>query len=339
MARSDRQTLFLGATVVLAIVGAVAFVVSGVGGPGNPAGAAAGRAPLVPVNPLQAARAYEYLKQVCALGPRWSGSTGMQQQQALLEKHFTALGGKVSWQRFRVRHPITGAPVTMANLIVTWHPETKDRVLLCAHYDTRPFPDQDPDPAQRRGVFIGANDGGSGVAALMELAHLVPKLEANVGVDFVLFDGEELVYDNNRDPYFLGSRYFSQQYVRQPPDFRYRSAVLLDMVADKHLQLYYEVNSIRWRDSRPLVKAIWQTAQDLGVREFVPRRGHEVRDDHLMLHNIAKIPACDIIDFDYDVPGTRRSFWHTRADTPDKCSGESIVKVGWVLWEWLHRLE
>ena len=288
--------------------------------------------------PLNADRSFQYLQAICDLGPRFSGSQGMRQQQELLERHFRDLGGDVRRQSFRVRHPLTGAPVEMANLLVQWHPDRDQRILLCAHYDTRPFPDRDPDNRLRRGEFIGANDGASGVAVLMELAHLLPGYDSPYGVDFVLFDGEELVYDDNRDPYFLGSRYFSEQYVRQPPGFRYRAAILLDMVGDKNLNLFQEANSVRWRDSRTLVKGIWRTAQDLGVTEFIPRPKHEIRDDHLMLHDVGKIPAIDIIDFDYNRPGTRFSYWHTTHDTPDKCSGDSLAKVGWVVWEWLNRV-
>jgi hypothetical protein len=284
-----------------------------------------------PKNPLDAARAYGYLQQICALGPRRSGSDGMKKQQALLEQHFATLGGKVSFQRFAARNPLGGDKVPMANLIVEWHPERKKRILLCAHYDTRPLPDQDPDPRLRReGVFLGANDGASGTAVLMELAHLMPTLTGDVGVDFVLFDGEELVYDDPRDPYFVGSTWFARQYAEHPPAHKYRWGVLLDMVGDANLKLYWEKNSATWRDTRPLVKEIWATAQMLGVGEFVPRVGFHfpIRDDHLPLRNIAKIPTCDIIDFDYP-------YWHTVGDTPQRCSGTSLAKVGWVVYEWL----
>jgi Zn-dependent M28 family amino/carboxypeptidase len=184
-------------------------------------------------------------------------------------------------------------------------------------------------------VFVGANDGASGVAVLMELAHWMPKLESRYGVDFVLFDAEEFVFRGTfgeRGEYFVGSEYFATQYVRdRGRDYRYRWAVLLDMVGDADLQLYHELHSIRWRDTRPLVKDLWGTARALGVREFVSRIRHEVRDDHLKLHDVAGIPACDIIDFDYP-------HWHTEADTPDKCSGESLAKVAWVVHAWLQRV-
>src|SRR5690606_29476607 len=148
------------------------------------------------------------------------------------------------------------------NLIIQWHPEARQRVLLCAHYDTRPLPDQDPDPDQRRrGTFLGANDGASGTALLMELGHHMADLKCNYGVDFVLFDGEELVYHPERDRYFLGSEYFARQYVSSPPKHRYRWGVLLDMVADKELHLYMEKHSYAWRDTRPLTNELWSIAR------------------------------------------------------------------------------
>lgn len=279
--------------------------------------------------PFNGTRAYKYLEQVCAIGPRPSGSPGMAKQQEMLAKHFTELGGKVGFQRFRVPHPQTGQPVPMANLVVQWHPKAKRRILLCAHYDTLPFPMLDPEDP--KGRFVGANDGGSGVAVLMELAHEIPKLRLRYGVDFVLFDGEEFIFDR-RDRYFLGSEYFARQYRDHPPPFRYRWGVLLDMIGDADLQIYYERNSVRWPETRPLVEDIWSTARRLGVREFIPRKKYEIRDDHLPLRNIGRIPACVIIDFDYPV-------WHTRDDTVDQCSALSLAKVGWVVREWLKTVQ
>jgi hypothetical protein len=222
----------------------------------------------------------------------------------------------------------------MTNIVVQWHPERRSRILLCAHYDTRPLPDRDPNPAQRqRGVFVGANDGASGTALLMELAHLMTNLDSPFGVDFVLFDGEELVYSDRRgDPYFLGSTWFARQYVNDPPEYHYRWGILLDMVADADLQIYQERNSYLWRDTRPLVEQIWSTAAELGVTEFVPVVKHVVNDDHLPLRNIAKIPTCNIIDFDFP-------YWHTEGDVPRRCSAQSLEKVGRVVYEWLKRVE
>lgn len=285
--------------------------------------------------PFDGQRAYAHLKALCALGPRPSGSEGMRRQQAYLQAHFEQLGGRVQFQRFTARHPLSGQPVEMANLIVEWHPDRKERILLCTHYDTRPLPDQDPvDP---QGIFLGANDGASGTALLCELGQAMPALQGRYGVDFVFFDGEELVYDGARDPYFLGSQHFAREYVAQPPAHRYVWGVLLDMVGDAQLQIYREVNSLRTPAQRELVRQIWQVAQELGVREFIPATRHEVRDDHLPLNEIARIPTIDIIDFDY--PTLRGpSYWHTTQDVPEKCSPLSLAKVGWVLQRWLEQL-
>lgn len=296
-------------------------------------------------NPLDAARAMGYLQAICDLGPRISGSRGMKLQQKMLKDHFEPLSDEVEFQRFQVPHPQKrGQKVRMANVVVRWRPAAPRRVLLCAHYDTRPLPDQDRDPqARRNGVFLGANDGGSGVALLMELANVMQErfeaeaTDPDFGVDFVLFDGEEMVY-SDRDPYFWGSQWFGTQYAkrrplpategREPQEWAYDAAVLLDMVADADLQIYWEGHSFSSRQSRPIAREVWDVADDLGIDEFIPKVKHTVLDDHLALRKYGGIRAIDVIDFDYP-------YWHTTGDTPDKCSGESMAKVGWVMWEWL----
>ena len=167
------QTLFLWVVVAGCCLAAGYLLLLDGRGPNQNAEAATSQLHLKDI-PFNGARAYEYLKQVCAIGPRRSGSQGMAAQQELLVAHFRKLGGQVSLQRFRIRHPLDSSPlsmatVPMANLIVHWHPESRRRILLCAHYDTLPFPMLDKQ--NPRGPFIGANDGGSGVAVLMELAH------------------------------------------------------------------------------------------------------------------------------------------------------------------------
>jgi len=138
------------------------------------------------------------------------------------------------------------------------------------------------------------------------------------------------------DPYFLGSEHFAHEYIANPPGHRYRAGVLLDMVGDAQLQLPWEVNSMRTREQKQIVNDIWGIARDLGVREFLTRSGPEVRDDHLALNDIAKIPTIDIIDFEYPTP-RGVSYWHTTQDVPEKCSPLSLAKVGWVLKTWLER--
>lgn len=274
-------------------------------------------------------RAFAHLEAICELGPRPSGSPGMLKQRAMIVRHFEELGAAVVRQPFRIRDRRTGEAVAMENLIVTFHPQRNERVMLCAHYDTRPFPDRDPvDP---EGKFIGANDGASGVAVLMELGQFMPSLSGDLGVDFVFFDAEEYVV-GRRDPYCLGSIHFARRYVSNPPRHVYRWGVLLDMVGDENLLLPQERHSISWPDTRGLVDDIWQAAAEIGAREFIPRPGPTVEDDHVPLRTIARIPTCDIIDFDYP-------HWHTTRDTPEHCSAASLETVGRVMLYWLRGLD
>jgi hypothetical protein len=273
---------------------------------------------------LDAKRSMRYLEQICAFGSRVSGSDGMLKQQDLIIKHFRQFGCGLMDQKFDVAHPISGRPVRMRNLIVSWNPKATKRVLLCCHYDTRPFPDKDR--FRPRGVFIGANDGASGVALFMEMAHHMKSITPRYGVDMVFFDGEELVYRKG-DKYFLGSEYFSKWYKNSPPkNYRYTCGVLVDMIADRRLSLPIEKNSLRLAPK--VTRSVWATARRMRVREFSSRAKYEVRDDHLSLNEIAGIPTCNIIDFDYP-------HWHTRQDNPSACSGISMVKVGKVLMQWL----
>ncbi len=277
-------------------------------------------------------RAMSYLKALCDLGPRPSGSQAMARQQALLESFFQKRGATVTRQSFETRNPIDGSPLTMTNLIASWHPDRPKRYLFCAHYDTRPFPDRDP--VNKRGVFVGANDGASGTAGLMELANQLSDLPADIGVDLVLFDGEEFVWQERRDRYFLGSTYFAEQYVTQPPAVPYQSGILLDMIGDRELKIYYEGNSLRY--AKDVARDFWKTADRLGVDAFVMRERHEIRDDHIPLNEIARIPTIDVIDFDYPRPGIGvQSYWHTQQDIPAHCSGVSIAAVIWVAHTWL----
>lgn len=279
-----------------------------------------------------ATRSMSYLKQLCDLGPRPSGSPAMVQQQKLLESFFLERGAKVTRQTFETRSPEDGSAVTMTNLIASWHPERPKRFLFCAHYDTRPYPDRDRQ--NKRGVFIGANDGASGTAGLMELSNQLNDLPSDIGVDLVMFDGEEFVWQERRDRYFIGSTYFAENYKNEPPSVPYQAGVLLDMIGDKELKLYYEVNSMRY--AKPVARSFWSQAQRLGVQAFVKRTRHELRDDHLPLNQIAGIPTIDVIDFDYPRPGIGSpSYWHTQQDVPGNCSGESIAAVVWVAHQWL----
>lgn len=279
--------------------------------------------------------AFGHLEAICKIGPRISTTPGMLAQQRLLKKHFESVGGTVLMQPFTVNDPRTGGPAELQNMIVRWHPEREKRLMFCCHYDTRPFPDRDP--VNPQGVFVGANDGGSGAAFLCEFGRHIENMDGSYGIDFVFFDGEEFVFLAKRDPMFLGSQFFANQYAAGRHDVKYAYAVLVDMIGDADLQLPLETNSLKY--ARKLTRSIWDVAKQLRVREFSIRKGHAVRDDHLPLNEIAGIPTCDIIDFDYPNPRFRNHYWHTTEDTIDKCSAESLGKVGRVLLEWTRQMQ
>jgi len=246
-------------------------------------------------------------------------------------------------QNFLVRNPLANqgrfdgraAQLQLSNMVVRFRPELKQRLLFCCHYDTRPYPDSDRRNPQ--GTFIGANDGGSGVAVLCELGRNLQNVSGPYGIDLVFFDGEEFVYVARRDPLFLGSTHFAKQYVARQKDYRYAYGVLIDMVGDKNLQIYFERNSVQYAPR--LTRSIWGVAKRLKVREFIAKEKYTISDDHLPLNRIAGIPTCDIIDFDYPTPRSKNAFWHTEKDIPENCSEESLGKVGKVLLQWIVEMQ
>jgi hypothetical protein len=279
--------------------------------------------------PFDGKRAMKYLQSICALGPRMSGTGGMRKQQDLIKKHFEDLNAKVTYQSFEAEQKSVRGKIPMTNIIVSYFPEKKRRVIICSHYDTRPFADQEDDPrdAKKPNAFVSANDGGSGVALMMEMAHHMKDLKTNVGVDFVCFDGEEQIFKRDFDRYFIGSEHFAKTWRADKNRCDYSAAILLDMIAGKNLSLPVEVNSYRFH--RPLCEEVYSIAKELQVREFVWKQGHEVQDDHLALQKVG-IPAIDIIDFDY-------VYWHKLADTPAACSPASFEKVAKVLSVWMQK--
>lgn len=274
-------------------------------------------------------RAMTYLKDLCALGPRISGTDGMKLQQIMLQKHFERAGAKVALQKFDGKQPSQKNAVPMVNMIVTWHPEAKRRVIFCGHYDTRPIADQEPAEREWRKPFLSANDGTSTIAFLMEFAHHIKDLPLKVGIDFIIFDGEEFINDNKRDRFFLGSDYFADQYTKNKPEHVYVAGVLLDLFAARDARFLVEQNSLFLAGG--LVEQIWKEAERQGVKSFRAEHGPNVQDDHLALNRV-DIPTVDIIDMNY-------THWHKLSDLPDKCSGDKIAEVAKVLMSWVQRVK
>jgi hypothetical protein len=273
-------------------------------------------------------RAMGYLEAICKIGPRISSTEGMKKQQELIEKHFKDLGVKATYQRFTAKQKSVRKPVEMANMIFSYHPDRTRRVILCSHYDTRPIADQEPNPRRWTDPFASANDGGSGVAVLMEMANHMKDLKTSVGVDFVFFDGEEYIFDPKNDEYFFGSKHFAKEYAKIRRKTTYTGAILLDMVAGKGAVFPIEQNS--WMKASKLVKEVWGIAKELKCPAFQENFSRfPVEDDHIAL-NRAGIPAIDIIDFDYP-------HWHLLSDLPKNCSSGPMEQVAKVCSVWLQR--
>ena len=260
--------------------------------------------------------AYTYLKKQCAFGPRAPGSSGHRECLQFLVDELNKTTDRVTEQSFYFTDFRDQKTHKLTNIISRYGTH-QERIVLCAHWDTRPVADFDPDPENRRKPILGANDGASGVAVLLEIAHILKKSPAPMGIDIVLFDGEDSGIQGKNDTWCLGSRYYANHIETTVP----RYGILIDMVGDKQLDLPVEINSMRFVPD--LVDRVWSKAEQLSLPAFSRIPVYEIVDDHLELLK-AGIPSIVIIDFNYP-------YWHTLEDTEDKCSPESLWIVGTLL--------
>jgi len=263
-------------------------------------------------------KAFAFLVRQCEIGPRNPGSEGHRKGRDYLQATLAQYADSVRTQPFPLRFGRPEQTEEAYNIIARFQPEKKERILLCAHWDTRPWADEDPDPKNHDTPVLGANDGASGVAVLLEVARLLHKHKAPVGVDIVLFDGEDAGTSGSMNSWAQGSQYFARTLA---PQDRPIFGVLIDMIGDADLVITKEANSLA--AARPVVEKVWKIAQDLGCTAFKPELGSSIMDDHIPLLQIG-IPCIDLIDLDYP-------YWHTISDTPDKCSASSLDQVGRVL--------
>jgi len=267
-------------------------------------------------------RAFQYLVAQTDFGPRTPGSAAHTNCLAYLKSEMEKHAYAVNIQNFT--HPAyKGGTLQLSNIIASFNPEAKTRILLLAHWDSRPRADQDPDPKKRSEPVPGANDGASGVAVLLEIARNLKAQPPACGVDILLDDGEDYGMEGENSNYLLGTKYFAKNL---PPGFRPAYGILLDMIGDRQLEIPKERYSLRYAPD--IVELVWSTARELGTFAFSNEIQGEVIDDHLPL-NEAGIKTIDLIDFNY--PDATNRYWHTTQDTPDKCSPESLESVGSVL--------
>lgn len=260
-------------------------------------------------------RAYRDLVRQCEFGPRVPGTGAHERCAEWLVGQLRQSADSVTTQKFNVK--VGGRTLRLTNIIATFNPKGKGHVLLCAHWDTRPRAERDPHSAKRGRPIMGANDGASGVAVLLEAARVLKVHPPGRKVTIVLFDGED--WGTDLSTMLLGSRHFAQHYRGERPEF----AILLDMVGDKDLCIPQEAQSVH--RAPEVVERVWAAAARVCSTAFVREVGPSIMDDHIPLLNRG-IPCIDVIDFDYP-------YWHTTADTPDKCSADSLAQVARAILE------
>ncbi len=273
-------------------------------------------------------QAYKYLVKQVAFGPRNPGSVGHEKCLHYLQQEMSKWADKVDLQSFTYNDELRGKKLHLTNIIARFNPKNKQRIFFAAHWDTRPFADQDVKKNQNTPI-PGANDGASGVAVLLEMARVLHTQRPNIGVDLILFDGEDYGRAGHLDEYFLGSRYYAKHYGEY--GYTHQFGILIDMIGDAQLTIKkegYSVQNLPW-----LVDKVWKVAHSLGFYEFSDQFLGYVDDDHVPLLK-AGIPCIDLIDFEY--PDKTNRYWHTLQDTPDKCSPQSLYIVGTVLLEVLY---
>ncbi|MEW5700803.1 MAG: M28 family peptidase [Candidatus Zixiibacteriota bacterium] len=267
-------------------------------------------------------RAFADLQTQVDFGPRVPGDEAHRRCAQWLHAQLATYADSVTEQHFSGVIPGRLDSVGMINIIARFGTRAGRRVLLGAHWDTRPWADMDPDSTKWFQSFAGANDGASGVAVLLEIARGLDSIPPPVGVDLVLFDGEDAGdYGTTPGLWCQGSTYFAAHLPT-----RYEWVIVVDMVGDRDLYLPQEAYSLRL--ARPLADRVWSLAARLGETAFAAGRGPEVFDDHIPFL-MRGIPAIDVIDFEY-------APWHTTQDVADRCSPASLRSVGRVLIETLY---
>ena len=275
--------------------------------------------------------AFEYLVAQCDFGPRNPGSEGYYACLDFIINELDQSADDIILQDFRYQEQRYRKRYDLQNIIARFNPDASFQTIISAHWDTRPWADSEDNRRDRNQPIIGANDGASGVAVLLELAKIMGETPPPIGVNLVFFDGEDLGVPGENETYCQGSRYFAKNLPIPRPD----EAINLDMVGDKQLHIPVEKYSLEYNPN--LVRYLWGRADDMGLDAFDITPQYAIYDDHVRLHEIAGIPAINLIDFKYPTPYA--NFWHTMNDVPENCSAESLEQVGKLMVDYIYNRE
>ncbi|HEX7793535.1 MAG TPA: M28 family peptidase [Vicinamibacterales bacterium] len=259
-------------------------------------------------------KAWEHLRQLVGFGPRPAGSAAIEQSRTYIKNQLSAIGVPVTEQAWDDQTP-TGR-VHMVNLIATIPGASKNRLVIGGHYDTKKFPFR----------FVGANDGGSSAAFLIELARVLKARRNPLTIEILFLDGEEAVIDWTGTDHTYGSRHYVADAKRSGSLASLKAFVLVDMIGDRDLQIKRDLNSTTW-----LTDIIWAAAQKQQLGAYFRPERVQIEDDHMPFME-AGVPSVDIIDLEYPA-------WHTAGDTLDAVSARSLQVVGDTLVAALPQIE
>lgn len=299
-----------------------------------------------PVGPsFNADSAYAFTKAQCDFGPRDMNSRGHDLCGEWIVSKFKEYGCKVTTQTATLVG-YDGTKLRSRNIMASINPEATTRILLCAHWDSRPWADNDPDSANWRKPILAANDAASGVAVMLELARIIGKskdekaFNKQLGIDFVCFDAEDwgtpqwADVADNADSWALGAQYWSKNL---PQGYEARYGILLDMVGGVGAKFYREGMSMQYAPE--IVKKVWRAAREVGFGSYFPKEdGGVITDDHVPVNQFAKIPTIDIIPYYADCQ--QSSFgptWHTLADNMENIDKNTLKAVGQTLVQVIYK--
>lgn len=292
----------------------------------------------VVVPSFNADSAYNYVKKQLDFGPRVPESKAHTQCAEWLVDFFNDKADTVYVQEFRTRL-YNGKGIDGKNIIASFNPQAKKRILLGAHWDSRPFADHDPDEKNWNTPIDGANDGASGVGVLMEVARVLKDNPINTGIDIILFDLEDYgapQYLNlmTNDDWALGSQYWS----KNPHVYNYRAyfGMLLDMVGAPNPKFPKEYYSQQFAPS--LSNDVWRIARELGYSDYFSNEiGHPINDDHIYVNVNANIPMIDIIHLENNEESSFYPYWHTLKDNIEQIDPKTLGMVGDVVLNVIYR--
>ncbi len=285
----------------------------------------------VPV--FSADSAYQHIQTQVNFGPRVPNSQSHRDAIQFFNNYFRQKAGNQSVYVQSFQTEVYGDTLNMYNLIASFGTHHSDRILLAAHWDSRPRAEEDPsDPDS---PILGADDGGSGVGVLMELARVFSENDLPIGVDIILFDGEDYGKPSDLENYFLGSRYWGNN--PPVPGYNPRFGILLDMVGGENAVFPKEGYSMQFAPN--LVNEIWSVAAEFGYGQlFIDERGGMISDDHMIVERLTGIPMINIIHHRVGVTGSVDfpPYWHTHDDNMDIIDIDVLQAVGDVLLELIY---